>query len=205
MLKRIISLATLLFILAAAVYSQKTGSEVIYLNADINRTYAGSGSNAVVGYPPVSDIWIMHNDAIYRPSRAYHFIYGSFNYSMVPVNYVNVKDPYYKYMHMHHYYEEASLARADLSVTNRSVVKYRNYVRPSERTDYTEVNYLVPAPVVTSRTNTIVQPIGVVYHTAKTKQQPIRDFRTEVWKYKTYDNTAQNRAIYYSTLEQLNN
>ena len=221
MLKRLISLLTLLFIFQAAAYSQSSGNEVIYLNGKIDRTYAGYSSTALIGYPPVSDVYIMHTGTLNEPARVYtisetpviytgsfrpyHIYYsphGSFYYSVVPAYSLRDSDPYYKYMNMHKYYDEASLAKADLSVTNSSIVTYRNYVRPSERTKYTEVNYLVPAPVVTSRNNIIVQPLGVVYYNgSKTEQKPIRDFRTEIWKYKTYDNTANRQALYYSGLE----
>ncbi len=231
MLKRLISLMTMLFIFQAAALSQNTARKVVYLNANIDRTYAGYNSTAIIGYPPVSDVYVMHagtvnnsahyiiaetpviytHPVIYSGTQSYagtvmpyHVYYsprGSFYYSVVPAYRVVSSDPYYKYMNMHQYYEEASLARADVSVTNSSVVKYRNYVRPSERTKYTEVNYLTPAPVVTSRPNIIVQPHGVVYNTAKTEQLPIRDFRTEIWNYKDYTNTAENHVNYYTTLE----
>lgn len=225
MLKRLISLSTMLFILSVTALAQNEMTrQIVYLNTDIDRSYAGS--TVLIGYPPVSDVWIMHNGTVSRSAYTlnpqyvpegtyvlashssnyaipYHVYYnptGSFYYRVMPAT-ADVNDPYYVYMNMHKYYEEAGTATVSSETSNSNVVFYRNYVRPSDREEYTHVNYLVSAPVVTSRSNIIVMPEGVNYYKAPDvkKQHPIRDFRTDYWQNKYYRDEFHNQASYYDT------
>lgn len=183
---------TLMFVLfISAANAQSTGTQYTSDAASLNRNINSSGghaqSTAVIGYPPYSDVWIMHSSAPGRSTAAeIHYVYhGPYYYAVLPGE---SYDPYAKYISVHErwYDPTADPAVAEAPKAPHFVV-YKNYVRPSEREEVV-VNYLEPAPVVTTRTNTIVAPHGVNYYKplVGNEKVPIRDFRTDIWKYKDY-------------------
>ena len=183
---------TFMFVLfISAANAQSTGTQYTSDAASLNRNINSSGgyaqSTAVIGYPPYSDVWIMHSSAPGRSTAAEtHYVYhGSYYYAVLPGE---SYDPYAKYISVHDrwYNPTADAAIAEVPKAPHFVV-YKNYVRPSDREDVF-VNYLEPAPVVTTRTNTIVAPHGVNYYKplVGNEKVPIRDFRTDIWKYKDY-------------------
>ncbi len=217
MINKLIS-AVLIFLFVSAASSQNIYNAVV-LNRNINGGYVHSA--ALTGYPPNSDVWVIYNPHTQPANVFYTSRVLSLNDRSRVIYIVTVPaaeytfnskysaagiDPYYKYMNMHHYYPEANSATADLTLTNSSIVKYRNYVRPSEREDYSEINYLAPAPVVTVTANTIVPPHGVNYYKKahSNKQEPLRDYRADIWNYKDYSNTANSNVFYYSNLDLSN-
>mgnify|MGYP001366501500 FL=1 len=199
MLNKLIS--SLMFVLfISAANAQSTGSsDAASLNRNINSSGGYAQSTAVIGYPPYSDVWIMHSSAPGRSTAAEtHYVYhGLYYYAVLPGE---SYDPYAKYISVHDrwYDPTADAAIAEVPAKPDFVV-YKNYVRPSDREDVF-VNYLEPAPVITTRTNTIVAPHGVNYYkpVVGNDNVPIRDFRTDIWQYKDYTekNTAAGYEVY---------
>lgn len=191
--KLVVSLMFVLFISAANAQSSRS-TDAASLNRNINS--GDAQSTAVIGYPPYSDVWIMHSPDQRRMTAVEsRYIYsGSYYYAALPSD---SYDPYAKYIAVHDRWFDPS---ADPAVADKSDVKpfvvYKNYVRPSDREDYF-VNHLEPAPVVTVKTNTIVPPHGVNYYqpVVGNDNVPIRDFRTDIWQYKDY--TEKNTEPYY--------
>ena len=194
MLNKLISSFMFVLFISAANAQSSGNTDAALLNRNINGGYAQS--TALIGYPPYSDVWIMHSSAKTGSTAVeQRYIYnGSFYYAVLPGE---SYDPYAKYISVHEawYDPTANAAIAEVPAKPDFVV-YKNYVRPSDRDDYV-INYLEPAPVITTRTNTIVPPHGVNYYTplAGNENVPIRDFRTDIWQYKDY--TAKNTAAGY--------
>jgi hypothetical protein len=190
---------TLMFVLFISAANSQSSSEAASLNRNINSSGGYAQSTAVIGYPPYSDVWIMHRSAPTKSTAAgTRYIYnGPYYYTMLPGE---SYDPYAKYISVHArwYDPTADPAIAEAPKAPHFVV-YKNYVRPSDREDVF-VNYLEPAPVVTTKTNTIVPPHGVNYYKPLVGNEnvPIRDFRTDIWQYKDYTekNTAAGYEVY---------
>ncbi len=178
---------TLMFVLFISAANAQSSSEAASLNRNINSSGGYAQSTAVIGYPPYSDVWIMHSSAK-TGSTAFeqHYIYsGPYYYAVLPGE---SYDPYAKYISVHDRWYDPTAAPAVAEAPKAPhFVVYKNYVRPSDREDVF-VNYLEPAPVITTRTNTIVAPHGVNYYKplVGNEKVPIRDFRTDIWKYKDY-------------------
>ncbi len=189
---------TLMFVLfISAANAQSSGNtDAALLNRNINGGYAQS--TAMIGYPPYSDVWIMHSADQRSTAVGSRYIYnGPFYYAVLPGE---SYDPYAKYVDVHdRWYDPTADAAVAEVPAKPDFVVYKNYVRPSEREDYA-INYLEPAPVVTTRTNTIVAPHGVNYYepVVGNDNVPIRDFRTDIWQYKDYTekNTAAGYEVY---------
>ena len=197
MLNKLIS--SFMFVLfISAANAQSTGSsDAASLNRNINGGYAQS--IALIGYPPYSDVWIMHSSAKTGSTAVEsRYVYnGPYYYAVLPGE---SYDQYAAYTDVHQrwYDPTADAAIAEVPAKPDFVV-YKNYVRPSDREDVF-VNYLEPAPVITTRTNTIVAPHGVNYYkpVVGNDNVPIRDFRTDIWQYKDYTekNTAAGYEVY---------
>jgi len=199
MLNKLIS--SLMFVLfISAANAQSTGSsDAASLNRNINSSGGYAQSTAVIGYPPYSDVWIMHSSAKTGSTAVeQRYIYnGPYYYAVLPGE---SYDPYAKYISVHaRWYDPTADAAIAEFPAKPDFVVYKNYVRPSDRDDYV-VNYLEPAPVITTRTNTIVAPHGVNYYkpVVGNDNVPIRDFRTDIWQYKDYTekNTAAGYEVY---------
>lgn len=193
--KLVVSLMFVLFISAANAQSSSS-TDAASLNRSINGGYAQS--TALIGYPPYSDVWIMHSRDQRSTAVESRYIYsGSFYYAALPSE---SYDPYAKYAAVHdRWYDPSADPAVAERTSNRPFVVYKNYVRPSDREDFF-VNHLEPAPVVTVKTNTIVAPHGVNYYkpVVGNDNVPIRDFRTDIWQYKDYTekNTAAGYEVY---------
>ncbi|MBE2227456.1 MAG: hypothetical protein IAE93_08945 [Ignavibacteria bacterium] len=192
--KLVVSLMFVLFISAANAQSTNDAAS---LNRNINS--GDVRSTAVIGYPPYSDVWIMHTaDQRSMTAVESRYIYnGSFYYAALPSE---SYDPYGKYVDAHaRWFDPTADAAVAEAPDQPDFVVYKNYVRPSDREDYF-VNHLEPAPVVTVKTNTVVAPHGVNYYkpVVGNKNVPIRDFRTDIWQYKDYTekNTAAGYEVY---------
>ncbi len=199
-------LSMLFFIFISANSFSQSNVNAVELNRNINSQYntaAGIHSYYLVGYPPNSDVWIMHvkdeNRAVAVTDK--YIINRTGNYAELPGE---KESPYSIYLNMHDRWYDSS---ADGAVAEKTVtpyfVTYKNYVRPSDREDE-YVNYLEPAPVVTVKTNTIVPPHGINYYKPVygNKNEPVRDFRTDIWQYKDYTekNIAPVYDVYISAL-----
>ena len=199
MLNKLIS--SLMFVLfISAANAQSTGSsDAASLNRNINSSGGYAQSTVVIGYPPYSDVWIMHGSAKTGSTAVEsRYVYnGPYYYAVLPGE---SYDQYAAYTDVHQrwYDPTADAAIAEVPAKPDFVV-YKNYVRPSDREDVF-VNYLEPAPVITTRTNTIVAPHGVNYYkpVVGNDNVPIRDFRTDIWQYKDYTekNTAAGYEVY---------
>jgi len=194
--KLVVSLMFVLFISAANAQSSRS-TDAASLNRNINS--GDAQSTAVIGYPPYSDVWIMHSpDQRSMTAVESRYIYsGSFYYAALPSE---SYDPYAKYVSVHaRWFDPTADPAVAERTSNRPFVVYKNYVRPSDREDFF-VNHLEPAPVVTVKTNTIVAPHGVNYYkpVVGNDNVPIRDFRTDIWQYKDYTekNTDPDYSIY---------
>lgn len=188
---------TFMFVLFISAAKAQNTTDAASLNRGINENYAQS--TAIIGYPPYSDVWIMHSTANTGNSAvAPRYIHnGPYYYAILPGE---SYDPYNKYLNVHdRWYDETAEAAVAEVPAQPDFVVYKNYVRPSDREDYV-INYLEPAPVVTTRTNTIVAPHGVNYYKPVygNDNVPIRDFRTDIWQYKDYTekNTAAGYEVY---------
>jgi hypothetical protein len=199
MLNKLIS--ALMFVLfISAANAQSAGAQATSEAVSLNRNINGGSAQSItlIGYPPYSDVWIMHSSAYSRNTSAgtsRYIFHGPYYYAVLPYE---LNDPYAKYISVHDRWYDPTPDRAVADVSKvRHFVLYKNYVRPSDREDYVEVNYLEPAPVVTVKTNTIVPPHGVNYYKPLhgNDKVPIRDFRTDIWKYKDY--TEKNTAAAY--------
>lgn len=199
--KLAVSLMLVLFISAANSQSNgwQRSSDAASLNSNINSKDGYAQSTALIGYPPYSDVWIMHSsDQRSKTAVGSRYVYhGSFYYAALPSE---SYDPYAKYTNVHARWFDPTADPAVAEVKgDRPFVVYRNYVRPSDNEDYV-INYLEPAPVVTVKTNTIVPPHGVNYYkpVVGNENVPIRDFRTDIWQYKDYTekNTAAGYEVY---------
>lgn len=189
---------TFMFVLfiSAAHAQSNSSSDAASLNRNININVGYAQSTAMIGYPPYSDVWIMHSHAQTRSTAiGTRYIYnGPYYYAVLPGE---SYDPYAKYISVHDRWYDPTAAPAVAEAPKAPhFVVYKNYVRPSERKDVF-VNYLAPAPVVTVKTNTIVPPHGVNYYKPRVGNDnvPIRDFRTDIWQYKDY--TKKNTAARY--------
>lgn len=194
--KLVVSLMFVLFISAANAQSSRS-TDAASLNRNINS--GDAQSTAVIGYPPYSDVWIMHSpDQRSMTAVESRYIYsGSHYYAVLPSE---SYDPYAKYVSVHdRWFDPTADAAVAEGPKQPDFVVYKNYVRPSDREDFF-VNHLEPAPVVTVKTNTIVAPHGVNYYkpVVGNDNVPIRDFRTDIWQYKDYTekNTDPDYSIY---------
>lgn len=195
MLNKLIS--SLMFVLFISAANAQSTEDAASLNRGINENYAQS--TAVIGYPPYSDVWIMHSSANTGTNAVTQkYIYnGPYYYAVLPGE---SYDPYTKYISVHDRWYDATADAAVAEVPAKpDFVVYKNYVRPSDKEDYV-IDYLEPAPVVTIKTNTIVPPHGVNYYkpVVGNDNVPIRDFRTDIWQYKDYTekNTAAGYEVY---------
>ncbi|NOS85427.1 MAG: hypothetical protein HOP31_09835 [Ignavibacteria bacterium] len=190
---------SLMFVLFISGANAQSSSEAASLNRNINSSGGYAQSTAVIGYPPYSDVWIMHSSAKTGSTAAeQRYIYnGPYYYAVLPGE---SYDPYAKYISVHARWYDPTAAPAVAEAPKAPhFVVYKNYVRPSDREEVF-VNYLEPAPVITAKTNTIVPPHGVNYYKplAGNEKVPIRDFRTDIWQYKDYTekNTAAGYEVY---------
>lgn len=156
MLNKLISKLVFLVLISAAVYSQSSNpksSNVFVLNRNINESGGYAQSTALIGYPPYSDVWIMHSSGEQNGSSVYT---GNYIYRGSPVLYSvlpEYRDPYIMYLSAGDRWTPEAAEAVAVTTDTKSTVVYRNYVRPTDNEDYF-VNYLEPAPVVTLHTNT---------------------------------------------------
>lgn len=198
-LNKLFLLMLFLIFISVSSFSQSSVNAV-ELNRNINGQYntaAGVHSYYLIGYPPNSDVWVMHENKVIRAvavSNRYIISRNGF-YTVLPEK---SADPYSTYINLHDRWYDNSADRAESVIPVKpGFVTYKNYIRPSDREDE-YVNYLEPAPVVTVKTNTIVPPHGLNYYKPEygNKKEPLRDFRADIWHYKDY--TEKNTAAAYN-------